>query len=528
MAKEKGEFVGKSLANLSGIEVAPAARQAETSVTAETPRVKKKLLGLQFPTAEAARAFSQDIKEAQEQISLYVEKIGVVLRALRREKSGPEHWENLPIDSKVLMIGTKWSDPNLFISFLEKEVGECIDGVTEGLGQDTLRSVYLEAMLKNYTCAELPRIIEQGRKVGAVAEAGSPHFDTNDREVEVVMRNGDGVWRKHAFTVQSVPNATLLVGDLRKLAEENRRAYEDAVRNEEERFISDFGEGIDKRPFREIVRDVLTSRNGRSTKVIVDVPAEPSLNNVLPSSRSLVCANIRGVMLEVVQATGPCSGLISRIAKNGDILPLEALKEGWIRLEERIPENRFNDLRALLKIMSGVIAEEEAGRRTLWEKAKTNTTVNRSAFILGNVSGSCHLLLTPDMLYPLQRKRVQWAWEWKRETGGKKETLRFSVVSFIVERNETKQMRVAAFSPNIPAEFFASCTEFADPGEKFSGLAYPLAQLMRTFWTIYNQKAKRTHKSDSSGTTAKPGTQNDSVETKAHNVAEETASTEAA
>jgi len=103
------------------------------------------------------------------------------------------------------------------------------------------------------------------------------------------------------------------------------------------------------------------------------------------------------------------------------------------------------------------------------EALRKEANVTPADFVLRNAVGKAYLFIKGGWIV----------------NKGRDEQRRFERVGFLVERRDDGQIRILSVLPECSGLFGPETRTFCDPGKNYEGLHYPLRQMLRMLYAVF-------------------------------------------
>lgn len=232
------------------------------------------------------------------------------------------------------------------------------------------------------------------------------------------------------------------------------------------------------------------SRDGRTLLLVPDYTYRERFHK-----GGFLLVESTGGQIRTLDGAGGCQNIARLLARTETFVWHSQLGSEHPELNTRLPEEAYRNFRIAHGLLRrGVVAakqeaaryEEKAGyhRQTDAEREtlRAKATLSPVEFFLFERQGTA-------VLDPLGRE----PFEIKNRDRNKRPILVWDVIA-LVERNEHGRVRVAD-CPERLTEFFAKTRQFAEPGEKFTKIPWPLGLLLRMGYAAAFEEATAEQKS---------------------------------
>lgn len=188
-----------------------------------------------------------------------------------------------------------------------------------------------------------------------------------------------------------------------------------------------------------------------------------------------------GKHIKILEAVGKFAGKVNQLRELRRFLPVRTLLNERLTLTERVAEPVYKDLWLFHKLLRRVV-ESDLQRQERLKKSedfKVACAQERANLAAKATVSNTNLWLIDKEIGTAVVSLPHWEVTAKLE-GDRPRTDKFAYVSFLVERAEDGKIKVAEFPERLKGLFQNSkIMEFADPSDRFSGLGYPLAAMLR-------------------------------------------------
>ncbi len=216
----------------------------------------------------------------------------------------------------------------------------------------------------------------------------------------------------------------------------------------------------------------------------IDVP-DVNGEKFLPGGGLLVESD--GETVKAIDACGHFQRIMTEIAEAEVSIPLEALGSERSEFKRRSPEDEFR-CRVLHSVLRRGIAEaqKEAARQERIAEFQAQVDCERKELEkMATISAADWLLEDAIGTVVIYFGRSPWV---ITDRSTKREKPYFEVF-FLVERNAEGEVRIVEYPERLESLFGNRFSEFVDPGERFGGLRYPLAAMLRHAYAFEERKA---------------------------------------
>lgn len=424
------------------------AKGVEMKVEAPTG---KKLTSFGFPKlAKLGIVDLQAAKEARDRVNAHL--------------NGVQTWLTENINAITGLLDAQSDEYQLAVQSIEEFRGaivEQVNAMPTDPDKETLRLMVMNAVLgfpQNSRALNL--ITDIGAAIGYLVPATEEDLKRS-RAVKLPVSDENGRWHSTALTSHGRDSHKVL-NALRERSYQSRNARIEA----QKAAAAELGKGAG---------DFLGVYKAGEGEAVLEVPSEKRGDRIL--SGGTVRVRLEKGKIYAAGAVGGCAGIFQRISDEKVFVPVSFLGAGrpdFRNIQEEERRKLTSIFHSILR-RGAIRAKEVAEAKTEREAIKAQATPGLSGadVVLRRTAGKVVIF-----------SRKPWV------TGQGPSTKEYQRPYFLLEVTAEGQFRVAA-CPKRLEELFANCREFAAPGEKFSGLAYPLSQMLRTLYGVFERTERR-------------------------------------